>query len=99
MIPDVGWQRRDVQIAHQHGAPLRIEVGAKPFGQRRQELEFVGEFGVDFGIRNAAAGRHIQVVQLELARKPQAQVPTVVLAAPGDRFASSSGSLENTATP
>ena len=59
---------------------------AEPFGQRREHLELVAELRVQLGVGLVAARRHVEVVQLDLARQPQAQVPAVVLAAPGERL-------------
>ena len=85
MVPDVGLERRDVEVADQDRAPRRVAARAEPVGQRRQHLELVAELRVELRVGQVAAGRDVEIVQLDPARQQRPQMPAVGLVAPVER--------------
>ena len=77
-------ERRDVEIAHQDAfMALGHAALAEPCLELIDELELVGEFLVDLGVRLVTARRHIEIVNGDglLAGNRHRDVAAVVLAA------------------
>ena len=80
--PDIIFQRRDIEIADQdHRIVLLRGAPGEEFFHALEEVELVRELGVDRGIGNVAAGRHIEIVDLHTALQRHAHVPGMALAA------------------
>ncbi len=66
MAPHIVLQRRDIQIAHQHGTVGRAEGGEMVCGFCN-EIQFMGEFRILHTVGNIPAGGHIEIMQVDRA--------------------------------
>ncbi len=73
---------RDVEVAQQDGAALVVALGREPVGQGVDHVELVAELGVLVRVRDVAAGRDVEVVQLDVAGQADDRVAALVDAAP-----------------
>ena len=106
MGPDIGGERRHVEIADQNHAVLGLgPIAAEPGGHGVEEIELVLELVVDRGIGDVAARRHIEIVQHDrLLRRTRPvegdrQMPRVPAPANVAAFGTVKGSRESVATP
>ncbi len=87
MAPDVGFERRDVEVADDDGARRRRRPQQLARAHLVEEGELVGEFRIDRRIGNVAARRHVEIMQRDRVLEAGAltehdrNVPAVVLAA------------------
>ena len=61
MRPDIGFERRHVEIANQQG--MAIAVAGPPSCESLEVSQFLLELGIERGVRNIAARRHIDIVK------------------------------------
>ena len=62
VVPDVRFERCDVDVADQHGVAREGLFALRPFCELIEESELVLEFRVDRGVRFVAAGGHVEIV-------------------------------------
>lgn len=80
--PDVVFQRRDVQVTNENSRSRQDATRCRPLRQFVEKLQFMLKFWVLFGIRNIAAGWHIEAMQVDTTGQSSHDVPAVPFAAP-----------------
>ncbi len=84
VAPHVMLQRRDIEVPHQH-RPLQFVAPGEIQGRLAHEIQLVPVFHIRLPIRHIAAGRHVEIMQLDPAPRrlqPHRQMPAIALAAP-----------------
>jgi hypothetical protein len=66
--PDVVLEGRDVEVADEEAGRRRRALPLPPGAHLGEEPELVAELLVDLGVRDVAAGRHIEIVHREPGR-------------------------------
>ena len=86
MRPDIGLERRDIEVADHHAARAAVAPVLPPAGHLLKKLQLVGELVVDLRVRLVAAGRHVEIVDFD-ARHGGERVAPVRAPAPVARAA------------
>ncbi len=77
VVPDVGLERCDVEIAEEHEPRAIAAPGGEILFERGEHLELVPELRIGVGIGEVAAGGNVEVVELDAARQMVDDVPAV----------------------
>ncbi len=69
MVPDVGFQRRNIEVTDQHGLPRSQLVCLDPLRQLVKKVQLVSELLVHFTIRNIPARGNIEIMDIYCCTK------------------------------
>src|SRR5437016_3045363 len=81
--PDIGLQRGNVEVAHRDHRNAALPLCPEPSRDLVKKLQLMGELWVRVRVRNIAARRHIDIMELDTAWQFDHGMPTIGAAAPG----------------